>query len=212
MLRRQFTQTSLLPVRNQIEASAIVRVSPNASMPLPSPDIPLLGFSQRALIDQPSFSFSQFWSVPAGLPQRVDANCGVGSNTFFLSLTTSNAPSRTDRRPSQFRVRHDPMQPIASGPSTNRSRSENMRRSKWYALTTQWISLERPSLQCCKRQQNYRTTNWLALRSSQLIYLISFESPRIGLTNYRLRLNTSSVALFGPKRGSTGSEGRSSEN
>ena len=86
MLRRQFTQTSLLPVRNQIEASAIVRVSPNASMPLPSPDIPLLGFSQRALIDQPSFSFSQFWSVPAGLPQRVDAQLRSWLEYIFSQL------------------------------------------------------------------------------------------------------------------------------
>jgi hypothetical protein len=76
MLSRQFNQTSLLPVRNRIEASAIVRYvgSPNASMPPSSLDIPLLGFSLRALIDQPSFTFSQFWwTVSTGLPQGVDA-------------------------------------------------------------------------------------------------------------------------------------------
>jgi hypothetical protein len=73
-------------VRNQIEASAIVRVSPNASMPLSSLDIPLLGFSQRALIDQPSFSFSQFWSVPAGLPQRVDAQLRSWLEYIFSQL------------------------------------------------------------------------------------------------------------------------------
>jgi hypothetical protein len=75
MLKRQFTQVSLLLVRNQITASAIVHcvVSPNASKPPSSLDIPLLGFSMRALIDQPSFSFSQFWwRMQAGLPQAVD--------------------------------------------------------------------------------------------------------------------------------------------
>jgi hypothetical protein len=75
MLKRQFTQASFLLVRNQIRASAIVHcvVSPNASKPPSSLDIPLLGFSMRALIDQPSFSFSQFWwRMRAGLPQAVD--------------------------------------------------------------------------------------------------------------------------------------------
>src|SRR5262245_20727325 len=72
MLRRQFMQGSLLPVRNQIEAVRCV-VTPDARMPLSSLDVPLLGFSLRALIDRQSFSFSQFWqAIPAGIPRVVD--------------------------------------------------------------------------------------------------------------------------------------------
>jgi hypothetical protein len=71
MLRHQLSQVSLLPVRNQIEAAAIpygdapskVNIAPT------SLDIPLLGPSLRALIDQQSFSFSRFWRAsPADLP------------------------------------------------------------------------------------------------------------------------------------------------
>jgi hypothetical protein len=75
MLRHHFTQTSLLPVRNQIKASAIVpcAVLQKAGMLPSSLDIPLLDLSLRALINQRSFSFSQFWQrVPAGVPKRVD--------------------------------------------------------------------------------------------------------------------------------------------
>jgi hypothetical protein len=74
-LAGEFTQSLLLPVYNQIEASTNAHcvVSPNASMPPLFLDIPLLGLSLRALVDQPSFSFSQFsWTEPAGLPQELD--------------------------------------------------------------------------------------------------------------------------------------------
>src|SRR6266508_538296 len=66
MLRRRLTEASLLPVRNQIEASALRYgdASPSASMVPASLDIPLLGFSLRALIDRQSFSFSEFWRAP----------------------------------------------------------------------------------------------------------------------------------------------------
>jgi hypothetical protein len=68
----QFMQGSLVPVRNQIEAVRCV-VTPNASMPLSSLDVPLLSFALRALIDRQSFSFSQFWqAIPAGIPRTVD--------------------------------------------------------------------------------------------------------------------------------------------
>jgi len=72
MLRRQFMQGSILPVRNQIEAVRSV-VTPSESMPLSSLDVPLLSFSLRALIDRQSFSFSQFWqAIPADIPRGVD--------------------------------------------------------------------------------------------------------------------------------------------
>jgi hypothetical protein len=74
-LWRGFTEASLLPVRNQIEASAITYcdAAPNTIMFPASLDIPILGFSLRALIDRQSFSFSQFWQrIPAGIPEALD--------------------------------------------------------------------------------------------------------------------------------------------
>jgi hypothetical protein len=68
-LRRSFSAASLLPVRNQIEEIAMLPDdSASAAMGMPaSLDIPLLGFSLRALIDRQSFSFSEFWrATPSG--------------------------------------------------------------------------------------------------------------------------------------------------
>jgi hypothetical protein len=71
MLRHQFMQASLLPVRNQIEAVRCV-VPPNGRLPS-SLDVPALGFSLRAVIDRQSFSFSQFrQAIPAGIPHAGD--------------------------------------------------------------------------------------------------------------------------------------------
>ena len=88
-LTREFTQSLLLPVYNQIEASASAHcvVSPNASTPPSSLDIPLLSPSLRALIDQPFFSFSQFWwTVAAGLPQEVDVPLRSWLECIFSQL------------------------------------------------------------------------------------------------------------------------------
>lgn len=74
-LRRSFSDASLLPVRNQIEEVATWpddSSSPDAAMPA-SLDIPLLGFSLRALIDQHSFSFAEFWRMtPPGPADALD--------------------------------------------------------------------------------------------------------------------------------------------
>jgi hypothetical protein len=74
-LRRSFSDASLLPVRNQIEEIATWpgdSASADAAMPA-SLDIPLLGFSLRALIDQQSFSFSEFWRMtPPGPSDALD--------------------------------------------------------------------------------------------------------------------------------------------
>jgi len=103
ILRRWFTDTSLLPVRNRIEASALAYcdASPNASMLPASLDIPHLGFSLRALIDRQSFSFSQFWrATPAGLPDALDEKLGEWVEHIFSSFGTSNFSSgvKTYRR------------------------------------------------------------------------------------------------------------------
>jgi hypothetical protein len=74
-LRHSFSDASLLPVRNQIEEIATWPddgASADAAMPA-SLDIPLLGFSLRALIDQHSFSFSEFWRMtPPGPSDALD--------------------------------------------------------------------------------------------------------------------------------------------
>jgi hypothetical protein len=61
MLRHQLSQTSLLPVRNQIKTTATPhRVArPKANIAPTSLDIPLLSFPLKALIDRQSFSLSR---------------------------------------------------------------------------------------------------------------------------------------------------------
>ena len=58
---RQFSQASLLPVRNQIKTDAIPDsvARPNANIAPTSLDIPLLTFPLRALVDRQSFSLSR---------------------------------------------------------------------------------------------------------------------------------------------------------
>ena len=73
MLRHQLSEASLLPVHNQIRANAILEAPPKPNMVPASLDIPLLDFSLRAVIDRPSFSFSEFWRAPrADLPATLD--------------------------------------------------------------------------------------------------------------------------------------------
>src|SRR5262249_6401334 len=58
----------LLPVRMRTDSSAIADgdITGSASTPPPALEIPLLGFSLRALIDQRVFSFCEFWrATPA---------------------------------------------------------------------------------------------------------------------------------------------------
>jgi hypothetical protein len=76
MLRDQFSAAaSLLPVRNQIEASANPDhdALPNANIAPARLDIPLLNLSLKALVAQQSFSFSRFWRAPpSDLPISMD--------------------------------------------------------------------------------------------------------------------------------------------
>jgi hypothetical protein len=75
MLRHQFSEASLLPVRNQIDARPIPHrdALPNPNTAPVSLDIPLLGLSLRALVEQHSFSFSGFWRAPpSDLPTSVN--------------------------------------------------------------------------------------------------------------------------------------------
>jgi len=69
-LRHWFKEASLLPVRNQSEASKGDVAAEAISALL---DIPLLAFSLRALIDRQSFSFSRYWrSAPPNMPDPMD--------------------------------------------------------------------------------------------------------------------------------------------
>jgi hypothetical protein len=102
MLRR-FREASLLPVRNQMEPSAppYYDPPPNASASVASLNIPLLGFSLRALIDRPSFSFSQLWRMPTGLPAALEGKLLDWVEHVFVqiqniepSLTGENTSTR----------------------------------------------------------------------------------------------------------------------
>jgi hypothetical protein len=72
-LRRRFAEASLLPVRNRTEPIAIPDGHDRPDAPPTSLEIPLLGFSLRALIDREAFSFCEFWrATPAGLNDTLD--------------------------------------------------------------------------------------------------------------------------------------------
>ncbi len=90
MLRHQFSgASSLLPVRNQIDASPIghrdaIR-EPN--MAPASLDIPFLNLSLRALVEQRSFSFSGFWRAPpSDLPASVDDELSTWVELVFYQF------------------------------------------------------------------------------------------------------------------------------
>ncbi len=90
MLRHQFSgASSLLPVRNQIDASPIghrdaIR-EPN--MAPASLDIPFLNLSLRALVEQHSFSFSGFWRAPpSDLPASVDDELSTWVELVFYQF------------------------------------------------------------------------------------------------------------------------------
>jgi hypothetical protein len=88
-LSRSCTQASLVPVRNQAEARALADGGAlgDASRPEASLDIPLLGFSLRALIDRQSFSFGEFWrATPAGLPAALDDELRDWMEEVFLQF------------------------------------------------------------------------------------------------------------------------------
>ena len=67
ILRRRFTQASLLPVRNRVSDD---EASPDAGTPPASLEIALLDFALRAVIDRQAFSFCEL--EQAGLSDAVD--------------------------------------------------------------------------------------------------------------------------------------------
>ena len=109
MLRDQFSAAaSLLPVRNQIEASANPDhdALPNANIAPTRLDIPLLNLSLKALVAQQSFSFSRFWRAPpSDLPISMDEELAGGSSVSFLNSETLHwrLGGRIQRRLSHLR-------------------------------------------------------------------------------------------------------------
>jgi hypothetical protein len=72
-LKQGFNEASILPVRNQVAARRPGRAASDASAFPVSLEIPELSFSLRALVDQPDFSFSQYWQTPpADVPPATD--------------------------------------------------------------------------------------------------------------------------------------------
>jgi hypothetical protein len=100
MFHRAFAQGSLLPVYNQIAMGELPQLQvPPAGVAL---DVPLIGFSLRALIDRPAFSFSEFLQAPTPtLPDMLreelqDWITGVFSQFRELDrpVTDGEAPAR----------------------------------------------------------------------------------------------------------------------
>jgi hypothetical protein len=74
-LRRACMAATLLPVRNQTETQKLPDYvqSPDAWIAPASLDVAALGFSLRAVIDRPTFSFAKHWQArPDGLPAPLD--------------------------------------------------------------------------------------------------------------------------------------------
>jgi hypothetical protein len=130
-LRHSFSDASLLPVRNQIEEVATWpgdSASENAAMPA-SLDIPMLGFSLRALIDQHSFSFSEFWRMtPPGAADALDDELRSWIEGTFLQFRgleqrlagAASSPGVSLSRPRARRAAPR-QQPRAARPPTDRS-------------------------------------------------------------------------------------------
>jgi hypothetical protein len=89
ILGRWFAEASLLPVRNQLVAKGIPHAAafPNDSTVNVSLEIPLLSSSLKTLIDQQTFSFSQFWKTnPVWLPARLDDELRNWIKRIFLQF------------------------------------------------------------------------------------------------------------------------------
>jgi hypothetical protein len=89
ILRHWLAEASLLPVRNQIVAKGIPYCAafPNESTVPISLEIPVLGASLKTLVDQESFSFTNFWrTTPVSLPVRMDDELRAWIKRIFLQF------------------------------------------------------------------------------------------------------------------------------
>src|SRR5580704_843144 len=89
ILRRWCAAAALLPVRNQLVARGIPYATsfPNGSTVNVSLEIPLLGSALKPLVEQPSFSFTDFWrTTPVSLPVRLDDELRAWIKRIFLQF------------------------------------------------------------------------------------------------------------------------------
>jgi hypothetical protein len=125
VLRHWFAQASLLPVHNQIAAPAIPYrdASANASGVPASLEIPVLGFSLRALVDRQSFSFSEFWrTTPAGLPDALDDELRDWVEHVFLQVRNLELSLRCEEPSTRVAARG-----LIAPRTTRRQRQRNAR-------------------------------------------------------------------------------------
>jgi hypothetical protein len=107
MVTRQLLDAYLVPIHNQAKQSAIVRpvFLPNTSVPPASIDIPPLGLAARALIDQHSFSFAQFWWTVSGvLPQALDTQLRTWIDCVFSQFHHLESALMHEERSKPVRV------------------------------------------------------------------------------------------------------------
>jgi hypothetical protein len=89
IVNRWFADASLLPIRNQAVARRIPYCEdfPNQSAIPVSVEIPVLGASLKAVVDERSFSFAQFWrATPVRLPERLDDELRAWMKKVFLQF------------------------------------------------------------------------------------------------------------------------------
>jgi len=134
-LRRRFTEASLLPVRNRTDPSAILDGDGPPDAPPASLEIPLLGFSLRALIDRQAFSFCEFWrATPADLPDALDDELRDWVEGIFFQIrklevmlgcvdaATIAAPTSRRPRTAQRPIPFHPPPPAGEGEGGGRQR------------------------------------------------------------------------------------------
>jgi len=120
MLRDQFSAAaSLLPVRNQIEASTNPDhdALPNADIAPAWLDIPFLNLSLKALVAQQSFSFSRFWRAPpSDLPISMDEELAGWVERVFSQFRNIGLALGWEDPATGLALKRPPRLPIRSGP------------------------------------------------------------------------------------------------
>jgi hypothetical protein len=121
-------EASLLPVWNRADPSAIsdYHAPPDANAIPTSLEIPLLGFSLRALIDRQAFSFCEFTRAkPADLPDALDDELRDWVETVFfqfrklelmLGCVAASTPVLALRRPRTIRRLSPPLPAVRGEP------------------------------------------------------------------------------------------------
>jgi hypothetical protein len=129
-LKQGFNEASILPVRNQVAATRPGRAASDASAFPVSLEIPELSFSLRALVDQPDFSFSQYWQTPpADVPPATDDELRNWMERVFsqlweleLCIAREETLAQLAAAPPPRTIRHRPPPARHAQPPGGRSR------------------------------------------------------------------------------------------